>query len=595
VHGRLLALVAMLLALAALGATPASATTTVTTTVSNNVSGTSDHPRGVSIGAGLSSTTPFPQAAAASVTSVRVTLSDYTVIDSAADQACALTQVYADEAQCPVGSQVGDGTMDLQVQGAPEHLTLKVFKDGPQLYVLYVGQAPLGLRGVGLGSITNGTLAFSVPSNVASPNGSPARFTAVSLRLGLPRPGSAGWIFTTACTPVSYDVGVEVDGSDASALQGSARARCFPGSYVAPALTVDDATAGTPAAPRPAGATISLGATPAFPAPWIGQMTSLTLTFGEGVALGASATAPSCTAQQVGADDGACPPGSRVGVGTMSEGGTIALTAYNAPGGRGLNVLATAPSRYVIAATLDPTSRTLTLPIPAGIAQPQSGYWYGLSAFTLSLGDKTAGSWFKTVGCAGTWDVTTYLDGGGGVEQATGSTPCSSAPPAPAPGGGDGSPIGGANPGGPTPVPGAKTPAGGASVPSGILPRFLPTFVTSARRHGKLLGYFHGVAGLDEVPVGASVDVLCVRGCRSRHTFSPRKALKKNSQLLLPKPVAVTARTIVEIRERRGSATGRSARFIFQRVHALLLAHRIASGCVVSRPPVAATQCVGAA
>src|SRR3954466_4738586 len=145
-HGRLLALVAMLLALAALGATSASATTTVTTTVSNSVSGTSDHPRGVLVGAGLSSTTPFPQAAGASVTSVRVTLSDYTIIDSAADQACALTQVYSDDAQCPVGSQVGDGTMDLQVQGAPEHLTLKVFKDGPQLYVLLVGQAPLGLR-----------------------------------------------------------------------------------------------------------------------------------------------------------------------------------------------------------------------------------------------------------------------------------------------------------------------------------------------------------------------------------------------------------------------------------------------------------------
>jgi hypothetical protein len=600
-RGRLLMpLLAVLTALAAAGT--ASADVTSTLTVSNTMSGTSQHPRAVQVGVDVSSSPSFPAAVSAWVQSVKVSLRDFLVIDSATDQTCSQQQISSDETHCPIGSQIGDGTMDLQVPGGNERVTLKVFKDGSGYDVLFTGQTPLALRAVAAGDLQDYQLGFPVPSVISRPVSGFARLTDLSLRLGLPRPSSPGWIFTTDCprrAHVGYAVDVEVSGSDGTTLQTTPEVSCFPGSYISPALTLSDGVAGTAAAPKPVSATVAFAPQPAFPADWIGQLYAVRLGFGKGLALGTSPTTPSCTAAQVGANDLACPRGSFAGGGAMREGTDIALTAYNAPGGRSLNILASTPDRYVLVATLDADGRTLTVPIPLAISVPHST-WYGLESFALTLGDTTPSSWLHTVDCPGTWELETALDGGDGWETGTVSASCTAAPVVQPPVNHDAG-------GGSTPPDGAKVvpdassegpvthPAETSAASAGLLPRFLPTFATSVRRHGSVLGYFHGVAGLDEVPAGATVDVLCVRGCTAHRSFSVRKALKKSTRLLLHRPLAVTARTIVEVRVRRGAATGRSARFTFERVRSVLLAHRIASGCVTSRPPVRPTRCVAAA
>jgi hypothetical protein len=588
----LLALAVTLLVLG--GAGPAAADVTSTLTLSNDISGTLEHPRPVQIGLNMSTTTPFPsEASGAWATSVALGLGDFLTVDSATDQTCPYGQVFQDETQCPVGSQVAEGTMDLLVPGGNEHLTLKVFDNGTRYVVLFTGQTPLSIRDVVNTSLQDGPLTFDLPSSVGRPGDRAAYVIALTMRLGLDRPGSAGWIFTNRCTPFGWDVNIMITASNGDTLSAGSRHGCAPGSYISPSVTLDDTVSGTAGAPKPTGATIAFAPQPAFPENWIGRLNAVRLSFGPGVALGTAPTAPSCTAAQVGTDDAACPPGSRVGGGMMHEGVDIPLTAYNAPGGRSVNVLALAPSRYVLVGTLDDAGRSLTLPIPTGISVPQPGGWVGVASFTLKLGDDSPISWLHTVGCPSPWAFEVALDGGLGWETGRTSVACSTPHVGPQVGPKD-------EPRAPGPQdPGTSVPKVSPPVivtaTAKLVARFLPTFVTSGRRHGKVLGTFYGLAGLDEAPVGGTVDILCVRGCKAARSFAISKALTKRKRLLLRRPVAVTARTIVEVRVRRGADIGRSARFTFQRVHSLLLAHRIASGCVTSRPPVKPTPCTATA
>jgi hypothetical protein len=125
----------------------------------------------------------------------------------------------------------------------------------------------------------------------------------------------------------------------------------------------------------------------------------------------------------------------------------------------------------------------------------------------------------------------------------------------------------------------------------GAVPRFLPQFVTQAALRGPALGRLRGVSALEEVPAGATVDVLCVRACTGHRSFRIRKRLLHRQKLELTAPVTVTKATIVEVRVRRTGWKGRSGRFTFAISGGVLLGHRIASGCVTSDAAARSISC----
>lgn len=587
-HRRVLLVLALVCALGAFAAGAAQADLTPVTTVSNLVSGTVEHPRAVVVGVGYTATEPFP-APGVALRLLTVDLPGFTIINSDGDAQCPYSQVRSDHAHCPVGSQIGQGSLDL---ANGEHVEILIYKsEGNYLAAWWAGTAPLAISGAGTGAVDPAVnaLSIAVPTSIAQPDGAIMYATGAHVDLGLPRPGSAGWLFTTDCS-FAFKPSLTVTASDESTLTSRKDANCLDGADLVHTIAFGDTVAGTPSAPKPTGVSVAFTSTPAWPpTSQTGQLDDILLGFDGGVVLGASPAVPSCTAAQVATDDGRCPPGALVGRGVLQEGGTIPLTAYNAPGGKGLNILAATPSRYVLEATLDASGQLLKIPIPRGISVPGiKGLWEPLSSFKLDLGDATATSWVRSTGCAtGTWSVLTAMDDMFFREQATRSVACTPAPP---PGGG--APSGGGGTGKPVVVPPPVTPrpVTGAG-PTPLVARFLPSFVTRVRRHGTRLGTFYGLAGMDEVARGSTIDVRCARACGGARSFAVGRALKRSTRLLLRRPVPVTGRTIVEVRVRKRGALGRSAQFVFKRVGSMLLAHRISSGCVTSQAPFVPATC----
>jgi hypothetical protein len=558
--GSLRAALISLLSIAAVAAStaPALAGASVTATVSNPLSGTYDHPREVEVGIDATVAAGFPADAGARATSIALTLSDLVVDDASGEPDCPASQLLADEALCPAGAQVGSGTIDLDLPSGAEHVAVGIYRSaGSELHVLYTGT---GLRVAGLGALDGVSgVRLDLPDEVAAPLGVPAQVRRIQLTLGTHRPGLPGWLATTNCTPIGWTMDVDVAASDGtSAGIASDRVRCQPGSYVEPSLSVSDTEAGTPAAPKLVTATATLAALPEWPAPWAdGQLSGYALAFGPGIALGAGPGDPSCPAAQVAIDDTACPTGSRVATGSLKLGHTagapLALRVYNAPGGTTVNVLALTPWPSVVTGTLDAAGRTLSVPIPAGLAEPDPGHYMGMTSLALTFEGSGGAGWLRTVGCPGAWTLQESLQNAGvGVETGPpASVACTPGPDVV------------------VPPPAVRTdlapqPAGAAAVPAPVAatgdPVVPPVVVPKAPRklpklhvafstrtvHGGL-GRLLGIANVAGLPSGTKVAVRCVRGCSLRRSYVTRRSDAHGHPRLTFAALRLTAATRVEV------------------------------------------------
>jgi RTX calcium-binding nonapeptide repeat (4 copies) len=214
-------------------------------------------------------------------------------------------------------------------------------------------------------------------------------------------------------------------------------------------VDVIDAQAGTPANPNPVIADFNYDSGAAVPNPGA-PFGTFALTFDRGLRLGASGL-QSCTPEQVQADNTMCPLESQVGDGgalmfvppEFPEDGEdtqrVSLTAYNAPGGNGLELLAT--TSFPDSRTLVPTSlsgQTLTFQWPASLQLLGPGGADALVNFGLSLGqsqaqgttDRTLPSWVSAVGCAQQWTFTGVAADPAGSAPASTTIDCFAAPPA---------------------------------------------------------------------------------------------------------------------------------------------------------------------
>lgn len=193
--------------------------------------------------------------------------------------------------------------------------------------------------------------------------------------------------------------------------------------------SASDTVAGTPAAPKAITAQATFNVSPPFPGVGF-KVTGGTLTLPEGLRLGTDPGAPSCGSAQVLADNTLCPAGSQVGAGSndvLISGipTTVTLTAYNAPGGLSLNVLAqVGMGKSVVVGTLDGAQRVLTM---AWSPTPAQRITAATFTFTAS------GGWIHSEGCpAGSWTVEEAYNGDDASSvSATTSIPCSPAPTAP--------------------------------------------------------------------------------------------------------------------------------------------------------------------
>ena len=121
-----------------------------------------------------------------------------------------------------------------------------------------------------------------------------------------------------------------------------------------------------------------------------------------------------------------------------------------------------------------------------------------------------------------------------------------------------------------------------------LIPRFLPSFVTTTRRGRTLL---LGIAGMNEVPRGSWIDLRCIRSCRGSATFNVRKKVRVTRQFTLKRKTILSTKSVVEVRVRRSGHRGRYAQFKFTRVSGVLIGHRFRSGCVTADAPYRTTAC----
>ncbi|HEX8122316.1 MAG TPA: calcium-binding protein [Solirubrobacteraceae bacterium] len=176
----------------------------------------------------------------------------------------------------------------------------------------------------------------------------------------------------------------------------------------APGATLDAVIA-----PQGAGARLALGLRPdpAHGAEVAGQ--PLVLDFAPEVVLGRDAGAPGCPAEQVLADEAACPAGSRVGDGAMdlatpAGARTIGLAVFAAPGGAALELLANGNGgRRVVTAEVGPGRSRVTVPWSDAVAAGGGG---AIVSFTLRI--DAASAWVTTTGCSGpSWVVRATMAG----------------------------------------------------------------------------------------------------------------------------------------------------------------------------------------
>ncbi len=164
---------------------------------------------------------------------------------------------------------------------------------------------------------------------------------------------------------------------------------------------VDDPTAGTSAAPNRVNVDLAYdsGASSDGTGAPVGTMT---FGFDRALRLGEASGAPACSSDQVLGDETRCPAGARVGGGSarvrVPGGDTdgfdleirLDLTAFNAPGGRGLVVLAT--SDFPTIRTLVPVAlgadNALVLTWPAEVTPPGMTGPDSLLRMSFSIGGR---------------------------------------------------------------------------------------------------------------------------------------------------------------------------------------------------------------
>jgi hypothetical protein len=224
--------------------------------------------------------------------------------------------------------------------------------------------------------------------------------------------------------------------------------------------------------------------------------------------------------------------------GSVSPGVVGSVVVSGSGFGDGTTVTTTSPNASVLATRVTDTHRlTVTIAVPAGVA-------------------------------ASTWDLKVLAPDGA-------SAICRSclviAPPAVV---------------GPPDPP--KVPPHGPAARAPLVPRFLPSFVTTTRRGHTLL---LGIEGMNEVPRSSSIDLRCIRGCRGSTTFTVRKKVRATRRFTLKRRATITTRSVVEVRVRRPGYRGRYAQFKFTRVSGVLIGHRFRSGCVAAEAPYRTTAC----
>jgi Ca2+-binding RTX toxin-like protein len=227
----------------------------------------------------------------------------------------------------------------------------------------------------------------------------------------------------------------------AALAAGPARAATLDGD-------VTDPVAGTAANPNPVFVDLNYDSGASAPNPGA-PFGTFAVTFDRGLRLGASAL-KSCTPEQVQADDTMCPPESQVGTGGVlmfvppefPEDGEdtlrVSLTFYNAPGGNGLEVLATTSfpdSRQLVPTTLN--GQTLTFAWPASLQLLGAGGADALVTFNMTIGqssaqsttDATLPSWVSAVSCSQQWTLQILAADAAGSAPASTTVGCSPAPP----------------------------------------------------------------------------------------------------------------------------------------------------------------------
>lgn len=121
-----------------------------------------------------------------------------------------------------------------------------------------------------------------------------------------------------------------------------------------------------------------------------------------------------------------------------------------------------------------------------------------------------------------------------------------------------------------------------------IGPRVLPSvrmaFAIATRRHGSTIGRILSATRPQGLPSGTRVTIRCSAHCKGGRSFRTSGAYSGNVRF---RPaIAITRRSVIEIRASHGGYLGRVRRYVFRRSGAAIAAERVLNACL-SKPPEA--------
>lgn len=130
------------------------------------------------------------------------------------------------------------------------------------------------------------------------------------------------------------------------------------------------------------------------------------------------------------------------------------------------------------------------------------------------------------------------------------------------------------------------------TTPALAKPRVVPapqlSFAVAAGNTGSVIGRLIGFTRPTGVPRGTRVTVRCVSACRGgRSVVVPAGA----SLVRFHPSIAVTRRSVVEVRAVRAGSFGRSRRYVFRPSGVLLVPRRVTNGCLTDARPPRPTPC----
>ena len=208
----------------------ASAANTLSASFSDTQAGTVAAPAPVTASTALSVSPVFP-GSSGELSSIKLDFGPgFSLGGAAADQTCSEAQVQTDDSLCPLGSEVGTGTLTFEVLGLSQQLQLTAFNaPNGSLYVLADGSSLLYIHVVLESTVSAGAVTISVPSDLSQP--APGAYISLSsfdLTLGRGAGASASWTRTTGCS-TPWTTTATVAAADASNTSAQTTTPCTQG------------------------------------------------------------------------------------------------------------------------------------------------------------------------------------------------------------------------------------------------------------------------------------------------------------------------------------------------------------------------------